>query len=145
MLPLGRPRFLACFLTLLFFAELNGGTLSVLNAGGITPIVRHANTSVHWLDASGLPLGVEVEITPVYREATLELTPGDIVILISDGVIEAMNSSGEIYGFNRLEQAVATGPSTSAKAMLSHLKTNVTSFMNTVSPHDDLTIVVMKV
>jgi len=128
------------------YAELNGVTLSVLNAGGITPLVRHhADGSVRWLDASGLPLGVEVESTPVYREATLNLDSGDMVILTSDGVIEARKSSGEFYGFNRLEQAVATGPSTTAEAMLNHLKTDVTTFMDTVSPHDDLTIVVMKV
>ena len=80
-----------------------------------------------------------------YREATMTVCPGDLIVLTSDGVIEAMTATREIFGFERLEQAVAVGPQHNAEAMLSHLRTTVLNFVNGVEPHDDLTIVVVQV
>ena len=68
-----------------------------------------------------------------------------MVILTSDGVVEATNPSGELLGFERLEQAVAAGPASSAEAMLAHLRHLVSSFVAGGEPHDDVTIVVIRV
>lgn len=68
-----------------------------------------------------------------------------MVILISDGVIEAQNALGELFGFERLEAAIASGSQTSAQAMLEHLKGETAYFVGEVEPHDDITIVVVQV
>jgi ligand-binding sensor domain-containing protein/serine phosphatase RsbU (regulator of sigma subunit) len=130
----------------LCYAEINGHTLNVTNAGCIAPIIRHTDGQVEWVNASGLPLGVPMNIGPgSHQEANLILAKGDLVILVSDGVVEAQNSIGEMFGFERVTQTVGQGPQTSAAAMLTHLQDEVTAFVGEVEPHDDLTIVVVQV
>ncbi len=121
------------------------GKLHVANAGCIAPIIRRADGPVEWIEVGGLPLGVGLGAENGYQEASLDLASHDLVILISDGVLEAMNEAGEIFGFERMEQAVATGPTTGAEAMLEHLKTRLAGFVGTVKPHDDVTMVVVHV
>jgi len=80
-----------------------------------------------------------------YREACFVLHPGDLVIMTSDGVIEAMTTAREMFGFERLEQAQAGGPTHSAAKMVDHLRLAVESFIAGAEPHDDLTIVALQV
>ncbi len=65
--------------------------------------------------------------------------------MTSDGVVEAINAANELFGFERLQAAIATGPTISARAMLDHLKSAVAAFVGETEPHDDLTIVVAQV
>ncbi|MEM7347843.1 MAG: SpoIIE family protein phosphatase, partial [Chloroflexota bacterium] len=118
--------------------------LRTANAGCMAPLVRRADGTVEWLEVFGLPLGVTTGSEEGYQEVTIELSQGDILVLTSDGVVEAQNTIREMWGFIRLEQAVAAGPTDSAAAMLTHLKTEVEAFLDT-DPHDDLTIVVIRV
>jgi sigma-B regulation protein RsbU (phosphoserine phosphatase) len=80
-----------------------------------------------------------------YQELSLNLVKGDLLILTSDGLVEANNVAGELFGFDRVEQAVACGPTTSAEAMLDHLKAEAAAFVGQTEPHDDMTIVVVQV
>jgi serine phosphatase RsbU (regulator of sigma subunit) len=121
------------------------GWLRVANAGCVTPLIGRATGAVEWVEVGGLPLGVGLGTRSGYAEATFKLNRGDLVIFTSDGVIEAFNSGGQLFSFERLEQAVAAGPKTSASAMLAHLRTVVTDFTGNIEPHDDLTIVVVQV
>ncbi len=121
------------------------GLLRVANAGCVTPLICRTDGTVEWVEVGGLPLGVGMGARSGYTEATFSLYPGDLVIFTSDGVIEAMNAAGELFSFERLEQAVATGPQTSAAAMLAHLRAEVAAFTGEIEPHDDLTIVVVQV
>ena len=122
-----------------------GGVMRVANAGCVMPIVRRLNGSVMWIEVFGTPLGMQLSAEVPYQEAEVPLAPGDLIILTSDGVVEANNALGEMFGFDRLEQAVATGPTTSAEAMLEHLKAAVAAFVGKTEPHDDLTMVVVQV
>lgn len=120
-------------------------TLHATNAGCITPIIRRGNGQVEWIDIGGLPLGIGLGADIGYREATLRLTKGDLMILASDGVIEARNAGEDLLGFDRFEQMVQSGPTSSAEAMLEHLKQEVFSFTHGIEPHDDMTLVVVRV
>ncbi len=122
-----------------------GRILHAANAGCITPIIRRARGGVEWVEVGGLPLGVDLRLEFGYDEVSLALNKGDIVILTSDGVVEANGADNEIFGFDRLEQVVAAGPTDSAAAMLTHLKNEVTAFVGQRDPHDDLTIIVVRV
>lgn len=119
-------------------------TLRAVNAGCISPIIRRTDGSVLWVDVGGMPLGVGLGGQMGYQEKVLNLATGDLVILASDGVVEANNSRQDMFGFDRLEQAVAAGPQNSAEAMLEHLKAEVTNFVGDTEPHDDLTMVVIQ-
>jgi PAS domain S-box-containing protein len=119
-------------------------SLRVANAGLITPLIYRAGGTVEWVEVGGIPLGVRFRAEVGYTEVTLTLEKGDLVIFTSDGVIEAKNARGDIFGFERLEQTVSRGPRTSA-AMLAHLQAEVANFTGYTELHDDLTIVVLQV
>lgn len=120
-------------------------TLHVSNAGCVYPIIKRADGSVRWIDVSGLPLGVGQGIKMGHQEVMLPLTTGDMVVLTSDGVVEAKNTAGDLFGFERLERAVRTGPQGSARMLLAHLRAELEKFVGPTEPHDDLTIVVAQV
>jgi len=72
------------------------GAVTMANAGHIPPYYRGEEIQVD----SGLPLGIVAGVE--YVEIEFDLNPGDTLTLISDGVVEAMNAAGELYGFERI-------------------------------------------
>lgn len=128
--------------------ELNGpssATLSIVNAGGIPPYIRRGNGQVEWPPASGFPLGHGLGAAAGYQQITQYVSKGDLIILTSDGVAEATNADGHMFGFDRLAQTIADGPATNAKAMMDHLKQVLVEFTGPAEVHDDITIIVVQV
>jgi serine phosphatase RsbU (regulator of sigma subunit) len=119
--------------------------LKAMNAGCLPPIIWRTNGQLEWLDVGGFPLGTALSVPSQYQEVTTQLVSGDLIILSSDGVVEAMTEDKAIFGFERLEEIIRHGPVDSAEAMLLHLKKEVAHFVGQAEPHDDLTIVVIKV
>jgi len=74
----------------------------------------------------------------------MQLQVGDLVILTSEGVPEAKNLPGEMFGFDRLQQAIKTGPEENPQAMLVHLQTALTAFTGLAEHHDDVTITILQ-
>jgi PAS domain S-box-containing protein len=119
--------------------------LRAVNAGSISPYIKRKSGQVEELEIGGFALGHGIGSQFGYQDVGTNLAKGDIVIMTSDGLVEANNAAGNMFGFERLELAIATGPTTSAEAMLEHLKAQVTTFVAGAEPHDDLTIVVIQV
>ncbi|NJN66085.1 MAG: SpoIIE family protein phosphatase [Chloroflexaceae bacterium] len=142
LVPYTRTRHQNCALS---YVELNTRTLRVVNAGCIPPFIRRMHGAVEWPDVSGFALGYGLGSQCGYQEKVLDLPPGDLVVLISDGLVEAKNAQGDMFGFERFERAVAGGPIVSAQAMLSHLLAELAAFIGTTTPHDDITMVVFRV
>jgi PAS domain S-box-containing protein len=116
--------------------------LHIVNAGCIPPCIRRKNGEVEWPDVGGFALGQELGVIMGYLQVTLPLRPGDMVILSSDGAVEAKNKAGQMFGFERLEQTVAAGPTASAAKMMAHLRAALEEFVGPAELHDDLTIMV---
>jgi hypothetical protein len=74
----------------------NDGEVVIANAGHLPPYLNTQEVNL----PGGLPLGVLQEIT--YEEVRLYLHPGDRLLLMSDGVVEARQASGELFGFDRV-------------------------------------------
>ncbi len=72
------------------------GTLTLANAGHPAPYVNGAE----WAGEGGLPLGVSQEA--VYRD--FQTAPAEVITLVSDGVVEAANAQGELFGFERTRE-----------------------------------------
>jgi len=72
------------------------GELVVANAGHLPPYINSQEIAL----PGGLPLGVIPEVT--YEDVRLFLHPGDRILFLSDGVVEARKSSGELFGFDRV-------------------------------------------
>ncbi|MBP5638924.1 MAG: SpoIIE family protein phosphatase [Victivallales bacterium] len=81
--------------------DIDTGTVLFANAGHNPPILRHASGKVEWLrQRSGCPLACFE--TAVYKQIEISLSPEDALFLYTDGVTEAMNDSGELFGNDRL-------------------------------------------
>jgi len=83
------------FITCLCLRISSRGSVAMANAGHLSPYRRGEEVELD----SGLPLGLAAEAE--YSERVLQLEPGDTLTLLSDGVVEAMNSEGQLYGFER--------------------------------------------
>lgn len=82
--------------------------LTVINAGHLPPLLRRAGRNSFQVeelatDVAGLPLGVH---DCQYRQFETTLEPGDSLLLYTDGVNEARNAAGELYGMDRLRSAM---------------------------------------
>lgn len=142
LLPYTRPRRQNCALC---YVEFNNSSLAIVNAGCIPPYLLRADGTVESPEIGGLALGQGLEGRTKYDAISLPLYSRDLVILTSDGVVEATNEEGELLGFERLERIIASGPSSSAEAMLDHLRGAIAAFVGRNEPRDDITIVVIQV
>lgn len=119
--------------------------LSAANAGCIPPYIKHHQRAGEWIEIGGLPLGTGLGAETGYQEKMIPLSPGDMIIMTSDGVVEATTESREMFGFERLTETIENGPTTTAQAMLEHIQTTLATFTGEAEPSDDLTIVVLQV
>jgi serine phosphatase RsbU (regulator of sigma subunit) len=83
------------FTTCLMLRADPDGTLTVANAGHIAPYLAGMELALE----NGLPLGLAAEST--YAESTFHLAPGQQLTLLTDGVVEARDKTGALYGFER--------------------------------------------
>lgn len=119
-------------------------SIELLSAGhGPLLIYRAATDSVESHGAHDLPFGIDEGISygPPDR---LDLKPGDMLILITDGFFEWPNDQGEMFGLKRLDDAVRTGAHHSAEALIHSLRAIVERFVGDTPQPDDLTAVVIK-
>jgi len=89
------------------------------------------------------PIGVER--SSVYSNMKLTVSPGDIIILYTDGLIEALNQEGRQYGLESLSRVISKNNSLSAKELASEVKHDIQAFVGSASLHDDQTLVIMKI
>lgn len=119
------------------------GTLSYASAGHNPPrLLRCADGFKLALNrAQKLPLGIKPDET--YLEQTLPLLPGDQVVLFTDGVIEAVNTEGDVFGSDRIDEELETCLPT-ASALLRAILASHELFTAGTVPADDRTLVVVK-
>ena len=79
-----------------------------------------------------------------YEQAKLQVSPGDSLVMYSDGLVEAVNSHDEEYGEGRLRELLATLTEKSADDTRRAILASLAAFTGTAGIRDDLTIVVAK-
>ena len=124
------------------FDPING-TLSYASAGHNPPrLLRCADGFKLALNrAQKLPLGIKPD--EVYLEQTLPLLPGDQVVLFTDGMIEAVNTEGDVFGSARIDEELETCLPT-ANALLRSILASHALFTAGTTAADDRTLVVVK-
>ncbi len=147
IMPYTRPRRQNCALCYIELERHSDATatLTTINAGGIPPYIRSADGSVECLEIGGFALGQGLGMRLGYQSAQRTLGRGDLVILTSDGVVEANDAAGAMFGFEQLEAMIAAGPTASSAAMLEHMQRTLEAFIGPADLHDDLTIVVVQI
>jgi sigma-B regulation protein RsbU (phosphoserine phosphatase) len=145
-------------------------TLQVANAGSVQPVfvataasttpqpTQSATTtkstskitkapaptvSVKTIQAEGFPLGLFPEAS--YEEFTLSTRPGDLIVFFSDGILDANNAKGEMFGDERLTQVLQSLKNPTAATTAQTILDSVSSFQAGASHFDDETVVVLKV
>jgi len=128
----------------LFYSELDPRShqLTYINAGHNSPLLARASGEVTRLDIGGFPVG----ITPFgdYREGWVEIEPGDVMVIYSDGVTESLDEEGEEFGEARLIEIVQKNRGRSAAGIRDRIDEALTKFVGRASAVDDLTIVILK-
>ena len=133
------------FMTL-FYGLLDDGkkTLSWSSAGHDPAIWYHARTGEFTeLENTGMPLGV-MDGAEFGQAEPITLHAGDIVIIGTDGIWEASNTSDEMYGKERLLDLLAAQRGESAEHIASSVVESVLEFCSDCAPTDDITLVVIK-
>ena len=132
----------------LLYAVLNKDEkrLGMCSAGQTQPILLSAKTGEATLietEGDAFPLGIIDDAD--YQETKLQLDSGDLAIFYTDGVVEAMNKKGKMYGFDRFLEVIKGNSGLDADIFLEKLINDINSFVGKAEQHDDLTIVVIKV
>jgi serine phosphatase RsbU (regulator of sigma subunit)/CHASE2 domain-containing sensor protein len=132
----------------LLYAVLNKDEkrLGMCSAGQTQPILLSAKTGEATLietEGDAFPLGIIDDAD--YQETKLQLDSGDLAIFYTDGVVEAMNKKGKMYGFDRFLEVIKGNSGLDADKFLEKLINDINSFVGKAEQHDDLTIVVIKV
>ncbi len=128
----------------LFYSELDARTneLTYINAGHNPPLLVRAGGEVTRLDIGGFPVG----ITPDgdYREGWVQFSPGDVLVIYSDGASESLDEQGEEFGEVRLIESVQKNRGRTAAGIRDRIDEVLTQFVGKAPTVDDLTLVILK-
>ena len=136
--------------TTAFIAEIDPATreMRYVNAGHNDPVLRRASGQVERLSTGGPPFGLPL-FTPEevpYPSAVVQLQPGDLLFIFTDGVVEAVNDTEEEFGEKRLLPCLQSARADAAAAdVLRRVMLDVNTFVGYVRQHDDITCLVLRV
>jgi sigma-B regulation protein RsbU (phosphoserine phosphatase) len=134
-------RFITCFYGLI---DPENKRLLYISAGHNPPMLLRADGTCELLSQGGLPLGMFE--TSRYSESVLEFRSGDILVLYTDGVVEARDQRDEEFGLKRLEDVVRASRDGRAHEIVRAITRAVDKHSEEIGgPEDDLTVSVVKV
>ncbi len=132
---LGRRRLMTLTLVEL---DARNGAVSWVNAGQVYPLLRRGG-EVRELEQPSYPLGVRRDLSFPVRRAELE--PGDLLLLLTDGYVEAWNRAGDPLGWERLADRLRRSTADDPAALLDRLAGDLESHLGSGTPQDDVTLV----
>jgi phosphoserine phosphatase RsbU/P len=118
-------------------------TLRYVNAGHNHPYLVHADGSFDRLEKGGMILGV-LETTIPYEEGEVKLERGDLLVLFTDGVSEAMNASSQEYGEERLEAIITRSGERDAWGLIEEIHRDILLHAAGAPQSDDITMMVIR-
>ena len=121
--------------------DIEKRTFTYVNAGHNPPYWRKTDGTLHTLDKGGLLLGMLPDMP--YEQETITLSPGEGIIMFTDGVTEAMNEKLDQYDESRLEALIKTHPKITAKECTKKIAAEVKTFAGAAPQSDDITVVIL--
>jgi sigma-B regulation protein RsbU (phosphoserine phosphatase) len=136
---LGRQRFTTGFL-----AEFEPATghLAYVNAGHNWPVLRRKSGEIERLQTGGLPLGIMLDAR--YECGNTTVAMGDLLLIFTDGLIEAEDEKEQEYGETRMLGVIDKSLGKSAPEVLKELMVSVDAFVGAARQHDDITCLVLR-
>lgn len=124
------------------FIDLKTGHVEFASAGHNPPAIRHKDGSVEFVKSKAGMVMAAMDNTH-YKMQTLDLVPGDTLFLYTDGVTEATNGRDELFGNDRLLEALAKGGGGGTKETCRFVKQQIDAFVGKASQFDDITMLAM--
>jgi sigma-B regulation protein RsbU (phosphoserine phosphatase) len=118
------------------------GRLEYVNAGHNAPFLLDADGGLREIAATGMPVGM-LEDAP-FSAASVQLEPGSVLVVFSDGVTEAVGSDESFYGAERLQRVLAAGRGLPAEAMVARVVEDLRSFTRGAPQSDDILLLVVR-
>lgn len=134
-----RNQFVTAFYGVL---DASNKTLAYTNAGHNPPLILDKDGNARFLERGGLPLGMFKDTR--YYEYYLSIEPGQVIVLYTDGVTEALNPEGVEYGRERLQAAVLAAQNLSAREIISSIHRDVIEWTRGRGADDDITFFIIK-
>lgn len=129
----------------LAFVDYENGKVTLSGQHEEVLIIR-ANGETERIDTMdlGFPVGLEADISPFVATLDLDFGPEDVLILHTDGITEAENDTGVMFGLDRLSESAHENRSKSAKGIAEAVINDVKSHIGDYKVFDDITLVVLK-
>ena len=118
-------------------------TFNYVNAGHNPPLLVR-NGTITKLEIGGMILGVMKTMIP-YKSESIQLQTGDVLVMFTDGISEAMNRRGEEFSDERLEKLSLEVVNENADSILKKIQCEVQNFTDGANQSDDITLVIVKV
>lgn len=141
---LAQDALIGMFVTAFFgILEPSSGVFTYCNAGHNLPLVWRARARQLELLAGGnLALAIAADYS--YKTSALALERGDLLLLYTDGVTEAMDARGQLFEMERLQAALCENAPDSARKVIRQIDARVRAFTGAVPQSDDITVVALR-
>jgi Stage II sporulation protein E (SpoIIE) len=127
------------------YCDRENNVVHYVNAGHCIPLLvglHHGRAEIKRLDVGGPVLGLLPDAA--YVQGRAKIQPGDVIVLYSDGLVEATNTSGEEFGESRLEKLLLQTVEENPLKIRDSILAGVRDFLHSATAHDDLTCLVAK-
>jgi sigma-B regulation protein RsbU (phosphoserine phosphatase) len=118
------------------------GTGQYVNGGHNDPVILRADGSVELLATTGMPIGMFAN--RVFEQGDVQLKPGDILFIYSDGVPDANDVAGEEFGMDRLVEALRESRDQPVEQILDNMFARIDAFVGEAPQFDDITMMVVR-
>ncbi len=147
------------FITMMYaVADLDAGTLTYARAGHTPLLYASASDVSDAADSSPLDVrvltpdglvvglaGLEAQFNDLLEESRIDIHSGDVAVLFTDGVSEAMNDANDLFGETRLQQVIAAHGDLPPDALRDRIVQAIETFVGPADQHDDMTMVLLRV
>ena len=138
------------FITMTYaIIDLDAGTITSARAGH-TPMIVVSNGVSEVITPSGMVLGLRLpgaaeRFREVLEEHTRQIKDGDLIVLYTDGITEAMNEAGDLFSDETLARVVSGQHGLDASGIRERVVREVRAFVGAAEAHDDMTMIVLKI
>ena len=123
--------------------DLKSGSLTLVNAGHNPPLIKHADGKFEFVKLKPCLVLAGMDGVP-YRTASVDFAKGDTLFLYTDGVSEATNRDNELYGEDRLLEALNSVPYSNMEQLCAMIRKDIDDFVDGAPQFDDITMMAIK-
>ena len=118
--------------------------VQIATAGNAPGLIYHESTKeIEALQITSDPIGVDK--ATVYTDIEFPVEPGDIIVLYTDGLVEAVDANSRQYGVDNIKRLIKENASLKATDISTNIKKNLKEFCGSAKQHDDQTLLVIKI